>query len=168
MFIVQVVWALLRMQRSRTYIMVKSFQVGTASTPDTKGAKAIGRNAISIIDGSQKLGASDLSKLKGKFSASCMAGYIFNKPNKEAQADSTDIFLKGLAGSASGGIWGVRAGVVLPLDTGSSAVSDKIKAYFTSDTMKGLEVGIGTPGADFNFGYGAEAQGRTIKGASKV
>lgn len=92
MFIVQVVWALLRMQRSRTYIMVKSFQVGTASTPDTKGAKAIGRNAISIIDGSQKLGASDLSKLKGKFSASCMAGYIFNKPNKEAQADSTDIF----------------------------------------------------------------------------
>ncbi|HDH7780886.1 TPA: RHS domain-containing protein, partial [Acinetobacter nosocomialis] len=145
----------------------KVFQVGAASTPDAKGAKAIGRNAISIIDGSRKLGASDLSKLKGKFSASCMAGYIFNKPAERSSANSTDQFLTGLAGSASGGIWGVRAGVVLPLDTGSSSVSDKIKAYFTSDTMKGLEVGVGTPGADFNFGYGVEAQGRTITGAIK-
>ncbi len=145
----------------------KVFQVGAASTPDAKGAKAIGRNAISVIDGSRKLGASDLSKLKGKYSASCMAGYIFNKPAERSSANSTDQFLTGLAGSASGGIWGVRAGVVLPLDTGSSSISDKVKAYFTSDTMKGLEVGIGTPGADFNFGYGVEAQGRTITGAIK-
>ncbi|QNX32824.1 RHS repeat-associated core domain-containing protein [Acinetobacter seifertii] len=145
----------------------KVFQVGAASKPDVKGAKAIGRNAISIIDGSRKLGASDLSKLKGKFSASCMAGYIFNKPVDDTDVNSTDRFLSGLAGSASGGIWGVRAGVVLPIDTDSGSVSDKIKAYFTSKTMKGFEVGIGTPGADFNFGYGVEAQGRTITGTIK-
>ncbi|MBO3658124.1 RHS repeat-associated core domain-containing protein [Acinetobacter haemolyticus] len=145
----------------------KVFQVGAASTPDAKGAKAIGRNAISVMDGSRKLGASDLSKLKGKFSASCMAGYIFNKPKGQEVQVSTDQFLTGLAGSASGGIWGVRAGVVLPIDTGSSSVSEKIANYFTSNTMKGLEVGVGTPGADFNFGYGIEAQGRTITGAIK-
>ena len=145
----------------------KVFQVGAASTPDAKGAKAISRNAISIIDGSRKLGASDLSKLKGKFSASCMAGYIFNKPVDDTDVNSTDRFLSGLAGSASGGIWGVRVGVVLPIDTDSGSVSDKIKAYFTSKTMKGFEVGIGTPGADFNFGYVVEAQGRTITGTIK-
>jgi hypothetical protein len=120
-----------------------------------------------MMDGSQKLGASDLSKLKGKFSASCMAGYIFNKPSAETDANNTDTFLGGLAGSTSGGIWGVRAGVVLPIDTGSSSVGEKIANYFTSNTMKGLEVGVGTPEADFNFGYGVEAQGRTITGTIK-
>ncbi|OBY75706.1 RHS repeat-associated core domain-containing protein [Acinetobacter gyllenbergii] len=145
----------------------KVFQVGALSTPEVKGAKAIGRNAIAMIDGSRKLGASDLSKLKGKFSASCMAGYIFNKPTKETLADSTDQFLTGLAGSASGGIWGIRAGVVLPLDTGPDTIYKKVLKYFSASTMKGLEVGVGTPGADFNAGYGVEAQGRTITGTIK-
>ena len=145
----------------------KVFQVGAASRPDVKGAKAIGKNAIAVIDGSKKIGAADLSKLKGKFSASCMAGYIFNKPIDDTDANNTDSFLGGLAASASGGIWGVRAGVVLPIDMGSASASQKIKAYFSSKTMKGLEVGVGTPGADFNFGYGVEAQGRTITGLIK-
>ncbi|WP_062034092.1 RHS repeat-associated core domain-containing protein [Acinetobacter sp. BMW17] len=140
----------------------KVFQVGAASRPDVKGAKAIGRNAIAVIDGSKKIGAADLSKLKGKFSASCMAGYIFNKPEGRGDDQSTDSFLTGLAGSASGGMWGIRAGVVLPIDTSSTSASEKIKAYFSSKTMKGLEVGVGTPGADFNFGYGVDAQGRSL------
>ena len=140
----------------------KVFQVGASSRPDVKGAKAIGKNAVMVLDGSKKLGASDLTKLKGKFSASCMAGYIFNKPEGRGDDQSTDSFLSGLAGSASGGIWGVRAGLVLPIDTSSTSVSEKVKAYFTSKTMKGFEIGVGTPGADFNVGYGVEAQGRSL------
>ena len=31
----------------------------------------VGKNAVMVLDGSKKLGASDLTKLKGKFSASC-------------------------------------------------------------------------------------------------
>jgi len=140
----------------------KVFQVGASSRPDVKGAKAIGKNAVMVLDGTKKLGASDLTKLKGKFSASCMAGYIFNKPVKDSDANNTDAFLTGLAGSASGGIWGVRAGLVLPIDTSSTSVSEKVKAYFTSKTMKGFEIGVGTPGADFNVGYGVEGQGRSL------
>ncbi|MCS4300132.1 RHS repeat-associated protein [Acinetobacter sp. BIGb0196] len=140
----------------------KVFQVGASSRPDVKGAKAIGKNAVMVLDGTKKLGASDLTKLKGKFSASCMAGYIFNKPEGRGDDQSTDSFLSGLAGSASGGIWGVRAGLVLPIDTSSTSVSEKVKAYFTSKTMKGFEIGVGTPGADFNVGYGVEAQGRSL------
>ena len=140
----------------------KVFQVGASSRPDVKGAKAIGKNAVMVLDGSKKLGASDLTKLKGKFSASCMAGYIFNKLEGRGDDQSTDSFLSGLAGSASGGIWGVRAGLVLPIDTSSTSVSEKVKAYFTSKTMKGFEIGVGTPGADFNVGYGVEAQGRSL------
>ncbi|NHB59048.1 RHS repeat protein, partial [Acinetobacter sp. 194] len=140
----------------------KVFQLGSSSKPDAKGAKAIGKHASMILDGSRKIGAADFAKLKGKFSANCMAGYIFHKPPKQAAADSTDTFLTGLAGSASGGVWGVRAGVVLPIDTSNASFTEKVKAYFSSKTMKGLEVGLGAPGADFNFGYGVEAQGRTI------
>ena len=92
-----------------------------------------------------------------------MAGYIFNKPVKDTDTNNTDVFLTGLAGSASGGMWGVRAGVVLPIDTSSTSVSEKVKSYFTSKTMKGFEIGVGTLGADFNVGYGVEAQGRSIK-----
>lgn len=40
------------------------------------------------------------------------------------QTNNTDAFLTGLAGSASGGIWGVRAGLVLPIDTSSTSVSE--------------------------------------------
>lgn len=130
----------------------KVYQVGASSRPDVNGAKAIGKNSIMIVDGSKKIGAADLSKLKGKFSASCMAGYIFDKPVKNSHANNTDAFLTGLAASASGGIWGVRAGVVLPIDTSSASASEKVKAYFNSKTMKAIEVGVGTPGADFNIG----------------
>ena len=38
------------------------------------------------------------------------------------------------------------------------------------DFLKGgaaCAVGVGTPEADFNFGYGVEAQGRTITGTIK-
>ncbi|MFW1734445.1 hypothetical protein ACG94V_13820 [Acinetobacter sp. ULE_I001] len=91
-----------------------------------------------------------------------MAGYIFNKPVKDCEVNNTDAFLTGLAGSASGGIWGVRAGLVLPIDTSSTSVSEKVKAYFASKTMKGFEIGVGTPGADFNVGYGVEGQGRSL------
>ena len=69
-----------------------------------------------------------------------MAGYIFNKPVKDCEVNNTDAFLTGLAGSASGGIWGVRAGLVLPIDTSSTSVIEKVKAYFTSKTMKGFEI----------------------------
>jgi hypothetical protein len=44
------------------------------------------------------------------------------------QTNNTDAFLTGLAGSASGGIWGVRAGLVLPIDTSSTSVIEKVKA----------------------------------------
>jgi len=41
-----------------------------------------------VLDGSKKLGASDLTKLKGKFSASvAWQVYIFNKPVKDSDAN---------------------------------------------------------------------------------
>lgn len=66
----------------------KVFQVGASSRPDVKGAKAIGKNAVMVLDGSKKIGASDLTKLKCKFSASvAWQVYIFNKPVKDSDAN---------------------------------------------------------------------------------
>lgn len=132
--------------------------MGAVSKPDAKGAKAIGRNAISVIDGSRKLGASDLSKLKGKFSASCMAGYIFNKPKGQEVQVSTDHFLTGIikqtgkieGGLAAGALGAYVGGMVVTAVIGTAGLPILVIA------------GVAAVGITLSYGYVGGVAGASI------
>ena len=105
----------------------------------TSDAKTIGDIAQKTVDKSFNLGASSLGKLGKMFSASCMAGYIINKPKGLKVAQATDEFLTGMGISQSIGWYGLRVGVSVPAGS-----------FFDRNGPAGIEVGVGTPGVDIS------------------
>ncbi|MFW1798913.1 hypothetical protein ACG9YX_02595 [Acinetobacter nematophilus] len=118
------------------------------------------------LDGKRKIGSQDIKPfMKNNFSGSCMVGKVLKMPAGSSPQESVDAFLTGLAGNASGGAYGVRLGVAVSIDDSNKSVLQKIKNYWNGDQMIGMEFGVGTPGADFNFGYGVEAdKDKTVTG----
>ena len=94
-----------------------------------------------------------------------MVGKVLKMPANSSSQESVDAFLTGLAGNASGGAYGVRLGMTVSIDDSNKSVLQKLKNYWSGDQMIGAEFGVGTSGADFNFGYGTEAdKEKTVTG----
>ena len=136
----------------------KVFASGSVSLNGSKNTITNGAGKVkdilnSTIDNTYKLGST--SKLKvvslvKQIGASCSAGYLINKPENISSEESTDGFLKGLAVTVSGGAL-VKLGVTAPAGD-----------WWKINGMKGIEIGIGTPGAGIDISNGEETEKFTL------